>query len=122
MSKYSDRESVLARHINHRVQVKDARSFRCLDCSHTILLDSNRAVLTPEDQPGHVVPLQVECPSHRGELLISCRCCASEAKAQPDDQVVIVVRHPQGDTARGVAACRAALADAARRRGSSALL
>jgi hypothetical protein len=57
------RDSILERHLGHRAIIVDTRTIRCHDCSHTILLDANRAVL--EGQPSTAALLTDE---HRGDV------------------------------------------------------
>lgn len=60
MSKWSARDGILARHAGHHLTGIDARSVRCEDCSHTLLLDANRDVLdtgpTAPAAPGQATP------------------------------------------------------------------
>lgn len=47
---YSPGKSIIEPHVGHRLTARDARSLRCIDCSHTLLLDINRAVVEQLDQ------------------------------------------------------------------------
>lgn len=46
-SKYAPGTSILTRHKGHAAVIVDERTVRCTDCTHTILLDSNREVTAP---------------------------------------------------------------------------
>lgn len=105
--------ALLARHAGHRLVVLDAERTRCEDCSHTLLVKAGRAVLTEQDRPAHVERAVGACPLHVGEVAQSCRCCAADAKAKPDEAAAQPVdRQPTADVARWAAACRAAVAAA----------
>lgn len=45
MSKWSERDSILARHAGHQLVGVDARTVKCLECNHTLLLDANRTAV-----------------------------------------------------------------------------
>lgn len=51
MSKWSDRDGILARHAGHQLEGIDARTIRCLTCCHTLLLDANREAIDGPPPP-----------------------------------------------------------------------
>lgn len=113
---------LLARHAGHHLEPLDAERTRCHTCSHTLLVKHGRSVLTPEDRQQHVEQTAgrpLPCTLHVGELAHSCRCCASERKARPDNQVdVVAERQPTADVGTWAARCRAELAAAKERRAA----